>query len=90
MNVIVNIPPATLWGLEQAAERRGMTLPEFLVRSAEAVTGSKNGVDSWLVLYRAGFTDKAIGQRLNMTNAAVQRHRLEQGLPANKRTRKAN
>lgn len=87
--VKVPVPAAQVFLLEQAAERRGLTLSEFLLRSAEAVTGGTSGPDAWLVLYRAGFTDKEIGRRLGWTNRAVQEQRRRLHLPANRLSRKA-
>lgn len=71
--VVVPIPPADMWRLENLAARRGMTLPQFLYRSALAVAGASApaGEESIRVFHRAGMSVKEIASRLNMTNAAV-------------------
>lgn len=90
--VVVPIPPADLWKLENLAARRGMTLPEFLYRSALAVAGASTpaGEESIRIFHSAGMTVKEIAGRLDMTNAAVKDQLLRLHLKPNPITTKTN
>lgn len=74
--IAVTIPPADLWRLEDAAERRGLTLARFMYQSALTVAGLGGG-ESLQVMHEQGATVKQIAARLNMTNLAV-KYRIKQ------------
>ncbi|TFD27489.1 hypothetical protein [Cryobacterium cryoconiti] len=89
--VVVSMPAADVWRLESLAGSRGMTLPEFLYRSALAVAGAgapRRG-ESISVLHAAGMTVKQIAHRLEMTNAAVSDQHYRLGLKPNPVTKLA-
>jgi len=69
----VTIPPADLWRLEAAAERRGIPLGRFLYQAALSVAGlpADDFKESLVVLHGQGATVKQIAARLGMTNLAV-------------------
>ena len=80
----VEVPSHELFRLVAAAERRGMTLPEFLLNSGRAVAGvGASGPDSIETLTRLGLTDRDIARRLGLTNATVATRRRRLGIPAN-------
>lgn len=84
----VNIPPRELFRLEDAAERRGMSLPDFLLASGRAVAGiGEPGPDSIETLTRLGLTDRDIARRLGLTNSAVATRRRRLGISANHQPR---
>lgn len=83
----IEVPASVLFKLEDMAERRNLTLSQFLVQAGMAVAGlaqAGSERDSIYALHEAGMTDKQIGQRLGMTNAAVARRRKTLGLAANR------
>jgi hypothetical protein len=83
----IKVPASVLFRLEDIAERRGMTLSQYLVQAGLAVAGvakaSAGGADSVRDLHAAGLADKQIAARLGMTNQAVARRRHVLGLKAN-------
>lgn len=89
VHATVDIPRRELFRLEDAAEQRGMTLPEFLLNAGRAVAGiGEPGPDSIETLTRLGMTDRDIARRLGLTNAAVAGRRRRLGIPANHQTRR--
>lgn len=82
----ITVPASLLFKLEDMAERRGLTLSQYLVQAGLAVAGiaSTSGErDSVRDLHTAGMSDKQIAARLGMTNTAVARRRYTLGLKAN-------
>lgn len=86
--VTVTIPPADLWRLEDAAERRGLTLARFMYQSALTVAGLGGG-ESLQVMHEQGATVKQIAARLNMTNLAVKARIKRLGLSSGQNTTNA-
>ena len=85
VSVSVKMTAADMWKLESIAERRGMTLADFLFRSAVAVcgAGAPVGAESIVIFHRAGMTVSEIARHLDMTNLAVKDRLRRLGLKPN-------
>ncbi|TFD58071.1 hypothetical protein E3T43_07440 [Cryobacterium sp. Hh7] len=90
VSVSVQMTAVDMWKLESIAERRGMTLADFLFRSALAVcgAGAPVGAESIVIFHRAGMKVSEIARRLDMTNLAVKDRLHRLGLKPNSNTKR--
>lgn len=86
----LTIPNRDLFPLLDAAERRGLSLAEFMLQAARAVAHLDVNPDSIRELHALGLSDAQIARELAMTNLAVADRRRALHLPANRRPTKGS
>jgi DNA-binding NarL/FixJ family response regulator len=88
VKIELKLTPEQWWALSTEAEHRGCTVTDVVISaSARTNAGQEARRESVEALHARGLSDAAIGQRLGMTNQAVQVVRRRLGLPANSRVR---
>ena len=85
MNVTVELDPAEVWFLEAKAERRGLTLSEWIRHTVLAQHSKQLTTrDRIFKLHLTGATDAEISLRLQIGRGIVGDYRRELGLKPNK------
>lgn len=90
MKIMVDLDPKDVWRITDKAEKAGIT-PGEVLRDELAVRRShlelRNRIRSRVL---AGMCDADIARELSLTNRVVSDIRRGEGLPANRRNRKAS